>query len=113
MDEVEKIFFYGSGCGLQVKSAQVSETLDATIRAKIPAEVAGDILGAARSLLQDKIGIACILGTGANSCSYDGRHVTNIMPSLGYLFSDWGSGTVMGMNLMALVLQEKLPRPIM
>jgi N-acetylglucosamine kinase-like BadF-type ATPase len=113
VDEVEKVFFYGSGCGLQVKSEQLSETLDSAIPAKFPAEVSGDILGAARSLLQDKVGIACILGTGANSCFYDGRLVTNIMPSLGYLFSDWGSGTVMGMNLMALVLQEKLPRSIM
>jgi glucosamine kinase len=113
VNEVEKVFFYGSGCGLQVKSEQLSQTLDSIIPAKFPAEVAGDILGAARSLLQGKVGIACILGTGANSCFYDGRLVTNIMPSLGYLFSDWGSGTVMGMNLMALVLQEKLPRSIM
>lgn len=107
--EVEKVIFYGAGCGLQLKANQVSEALDATIQGAHPAEVAGDILGAARSLLQDRKGIACILGTGANSCFYDGRQVTDIMPSLGYLFSDWGSGTVMSKDFMALLLQEKLP----
>jgi N-acetylglucosamine kinase-like BadF-type ATPase len=40
---------------------------------------------------------------------YDGRDITNIMPSLGYMFSDWGSGTVMSKDLIALLLQEKLP----
>jgi N-acetylglucosamine kinase-like BadF-type ATPase len=106
---VEKVFFYGAGCGLQLKAKQVSEALDAAIQVGHPAEVAGDILGAARSLLQNRKGIACILGTGANSCFYDGRQVTDIMPSLGYLFSDWGSGTVMSKDFMALLLQEKLP----
>lgn len=108
-NDVEKVFFYGAGCGLKVKAAQVSEALDATIQGTHPAEVAGDILGAARSLLQNRKGIACILGTGANSCFYDGHQVTDIMPSLGYLFSDWGSGTVMSKDFIALLLQEKLP----
>jgi N-acetylglucosamine kinase-like BadF-type ATPase len=110
--DVEKVFFYGAGCGLQLKAKQVSEALDAIIQGGHPAEVAGDILGAARSLLQDRKGIACILGTGANSCFYDGRQVTDIMPSLGYLFSDWGSGTVMSKDFMALLLQEKLPTAV-
>jgi len=79
----------------------------------LAAEVSGDILGAARSLLQDEKGIACILGTGANSCYYDGRTIAGIMPSLGYMFSDWGSGTVMCKDLIALLLQEKLPSAVM
>ncbi|HEY0745012.1 MAG TPA: N-acetylglucosamine kinase [Chryseosolibacter sp.] len=106
---IEKVFFYGAGCGLPVKASVVKDALDSTIGARMPAEVAGDILGAARSLLQGESGIACILGTGANSCMYDGREITGIMPSLGYMFSDWGSGTVMSKDLIALLLQEKLP----
>ena len=106
---IEKVFFYGAGCGLPVKANVVREALDTTIRARNTSEVCGDILGAARSLLQGDAGIACILGTGANSCMYDGREITNIMPSLGYMFSDWGSGTVMSKDLIALLLQEKLP----
>jgi glucosamine kinase len=106
---VEKVFFYGAGCGLPVKANVVKEALDATVTPHIPSEVSGDILGAARSLLQREQGIACILGAGANSCVYDGREIKNIMPSLGYMFSDWGSGTVMSKDLIALLLQEKLP----
>ena len=109
VDHVEKVFFYGAGCGLPVKANQVKEALDATINARIPSEVSGDIFAAARSLLQDREGIACILGTGANSCLYDGRNITGIMPSLGYMFSDWGSGTVMSKDLIALMLQQELP----
>jgi glucosamine kinase len=111
--DVEKVFFYGAGCGLPVKAEQVRKVLDDTVRARYSAEVSGDILGAARSLLQDDAGIACILGTGANSCVYDGRYITDRMPSLGFMFSDWGSGTVMSKDLIALLLQEKLPRVIL
>ncbi|HTE30500.1 MAG TPA: hypothetical protein VK666_09030 [Chryseolinea sp.] len=107
--EVQKVFFYGAGCGLPVKAKIVCEALDATVRARLATEVSGDIVGAARSLLQRDGGIACILGTGANSCIYDGHAITSIMPSLGYMFSDWGSGTVMSKDMVALVLQEKLP----
>lgn len=109
INDVEKVFFYGAGCGLPVKANVVKDALDTTIAARFPSEVSGDILGAARSLLQRDAGVACILGTGANSCMYDGRQITNIMPSLGYMFSDWGSGTVMSKDLIALLLQEKLP----
>jgi glucosamine kinase len=106
---VEKVFFYGAGCGSLIKANQVREALEMAFNSRIPADVAGDILGAARSLFQDEAGIACILGTGANSCIYDGRQITSIMPSLGYMFSDWGSGTVMSKDMIALLLQEKLP----
>jgi N-acetylglucosamine kinase-like BadF-type ATPase len=111
--DVEKVFFYGAGCGLTVKANLVKEALDTTVGSRMPSEVAGDILGAARSLLQGDAGIACILGTGANSCIYDGRDITRIMPSLGYMFSDWGSGTVMSKDLIALLLQENLPSPML
>jgi len=113
IENVERVVFYGAGCGLQVKANLIKEVLDATVTARFPAEVAGDILGAARSLLQDEEGIACILGTGANSCIYNGREISSIAPSLGYMFSDWGSGTVMCKDLIALLLQERLPSEIL
>lgn len=106
--DVEKIFFYGAGCGLAVKAEQVAGALR-TIPARSAPEVSGDILGSARSLLQNGEGTACILGTGSNSCQYDGHDITGLMPSLGFMFSDWGSGTVMSKDLIALVLQENLP----
>lgn len=109
--DVDKVFFYGAGCGAQKKAQQVKEALS-VIRARLDPEVSGDMLGSARSLLQDSDGIACILGTGSNSCCYDGREIVNIMPSLGFMFSDWGSGTVMSKDLIALLLQDKLPREL-
>lgn len=110
---VEKVFFYGAGCGLQVKARLVGDVLDTIIETRFRSEVSGDILGAARSLLQNESGIACILGTGANSCLYDGRSIVSIMPSLGFMFSDWGSGTVMCRDMISLVLQELMPKPVM
>jgi glucosamine kinase len=106
--DVEKVFFYGAGCGLPVKAEQVKKAL-AIIPARLSPEVSGDILGSARSLLQDVEGTACILGTGSNSCLYNGREIIHIMPSLGFMFSDWGSGTVMSKDLISLLLQDKLP----
>jgi N-acetylglucosamine kinase-like BadF-type ATPase len=111
VSDVDKIFFYGAGCGSALKAEQVKDALS-VIETRLPSEVCGDMLGSARSLLQDNDGIACILGTGSNSCRYDGREIVDIMPSLGFMFSDWGSGTVMCKDLVALLLQEKLPREL-
>lgn len=111
IQDVDKVFFYGAGCGAEKKASQVKEALS-VIPARLAPEVSGDMLGSARSLLQDGDGVACILGTGSNSCCYDGREIVNIMPSLGFMFSDWGSGTVMSKDLIALLLQDKLPREV-
>ena len=108
----DQVFFYGAGCGLPLKAAQVKEALS-IIPSKFAPLVSGDILGSARSLLQDTEGTACILGTGANSCRYDGRDIVGIMPSLGFMFTDWGSGTVMSKDLVSLLLQKKLPVEIL
>jgi glucosamine kinase len=107
--DVRQVFFYGAGCGLAPKAEQVKRAIDRVIPTAYGASVAGDILAAARSLLQHHPGIACILGTGANSCVYSGEEITEGVPSLGYLFSDWGSGTVMSRDFLALLLQERLP----
>lgn len=106
---VEKIFFYGAGCGPLVKALQVKSAIDTVIPTRTGAEVATDILAAARSLLQYHPGIACILGTGANSCVYTGKEIIEGAPSMGYMFSDWGSGAVISRDFLAILLQEKLP----
>lgn len=108
VSEVEKVFFYGAGCGLPLKAAQVKKGIDSVFTNSLPAEVAGDILGSARSLLQDQPGITCILGTGSNSCVYDGNKIIENVPSLGFILADWGSGTVLSKELISLLLQEKL-----
>lgn len=105
---VDRVVFYGAGCGMPVKVEQVKSAITAAIPSRFPAEVFGDMLGAARSLLQDKTGIACIIGTGANSCVYDGVNIIENVPSLGYILADWGSGTVLCKDLISLILQEKM-----
>ncbi|UCS95335.1 N-acetylglucosamine kinase [Echinicola marina] len=105
---VDKVIFYGAGCGLPAKVEQVKSAIESVLPVKYPTEVYGDILGAARSLLQDQHGITCILGTGANSCVYDGKQIIENVPSLGFILADWGSGTVLCKDLIAQVLQKKL-----
>lgn len=104
--EVSKVVFYGSGCGHPAKAAELAAVLNEVFPSEIPAEVNGDILGAARSLHQGEPGIACILGTGANSCLYDGKNIIGSVPSLGYILGDYGSGTVLGRDFIKELLQN-------
>lgn len=108
----EQVCFYGAGCGLPQKIAVVREAIQAVFPAGTAVEVRGDILGAARSLLQDKPGVCCVLGTGANSCVYDGIHIIDNVPSLGYILADWGGGSVLCKDFISLLLQEKLSAEI-
>jgi N-acetylglucosamine kinase-like BadF-type ATPase len=75
-------------------------------------EVDHDLLGAARGLFGNNKGIACILGTGSNSCLYDGKQITENVPSLGYLFGDEGSGAHIGKVFISDYLRGKLPKAI-
>src|SRR5690606_4868628 len=71
--------------------------------------IGSDLLGAARSLCQNEPGIACIIGTGSNSCYYNGNEiVANVLP-LGYILGDEGGGAVIGRKLVAGVLKKQLP----
>lgn len=98
-DDVEKINYYGSGCGNEKNCQLVS----AALQQRFPTaeiHVAHDLMAAAHGLLGHEKGIACILGTGANSCLYDGKNIVNQAVSLGYLVGDEGSGTQIGKNVL-------------
>ena len=90
----QEVYFYGSGVTEAMKSRMNSLLQQAFPGAKVEAE--GDMIGAARALFGNKPGIACILGTGANSCLYDGQRMVMNMPPLGYILGDEGSGAVLG-----------------
>lgn len=93
--EIERIYFYGSGCREEFHS--VMESLFCRFFPNVSAiEVHGDLLGAARGVCGAGEGIACILGTGANSCLYDGHRIVANTPPLGYILGDEGSGAVLG-----------------
>ncbi len=100
------VFFYGAGCTPQ-KSEVVKQVLESVFK-KAKAEVWSDMLGAARAVLQRQSGVACILGTGSNSCWYDGEHIVWSVPALGYILGDEGSGAVLGKRLVADILKNQL-----
>lgn len=100
---VEKVFFYGSGCSDVKNCRLVSDSLS---RFFVHAEIHThhDLTGTALALFQNKPGIACILGTGSNSCMWNGTKITRQVPSLGYLLADEGSGTYLGKLILQKIL---------
>lgn len=108
--DVDNVFFYGAGC-IAGRAGVVSESISSIlVDAKI--HVADDLLGAARALCGPKAGIACILGTGSNSCLYDGENIVAHTPALGYVLGDEGSGAVLGRKFLNAVLKQTLPENI-
>ncbi len=107
-EEVAQIFFYGAGCSRPDNIAKVKNAL----AVHFPAAdifVDHDLLGAARALCGRTPGIACILGTGSNSCLYDGFSVTDNVTSLGFTIGDEGSGGYMGKQLLKAYFYRDLP----
>lgn len=105
-----QIFFYGAGCISPFK-----ENVQSVISELLPGctvEVESDLLGAARALCADKPGIACILGTGSNSCLYDGKDIVMHTPPLGYILGDEGSGSFLGKTLLNGLFKGLLPEAL-
>lgn len=108
---IEAVYFYGAGCISEDVCANVANA----IRASIPApviEVHTDLLAAARALCGHEAGIACIMGTGSNSCYYDGEKICDNVSPLGYILGDEGSGAVLGKILCGDVLKNQLPKEL-
>lgn len=94
-DAISEIEFYGAGC--RDDKIQIMDDILSRVFVKADrVEVCSDMVGAARALFGNSEGLACILGTGANSCLYDGRSVVANVPPLGYILGDEGSGAVLG-----------------
>ena len=105
---IEQIFFYGAGCSFPEKKILVSQAL-VRFFSNAMIEIQSDLLAAARSLFQHENGIACILGTGSNSCYYDGKEIVQNVSPLGFILGDEGSGAVLGKLLIADCLKNQLP----
>ena len=106
--KVDAVYFYGSGVRPEVEGRVVGLLRESFPDAQT-VEAHSDLLGACRALCGDKAGIACILGTGANSCVYDGRQVVHNTPALGYILGDEGSGAVLGKHLLHDLYTGVLP----
>jgi len=107
-EEIEQIYFYGAGCSFPNKKILVSRALVRFFGNAI-IDIQSDLLGAARSLFQHEKGIACILGTGSNSCFYDGVEITQNVSPLGFILGDEGSGAVLGKLFIADCLKNQMP----
>jgi glucosamine kinase len=107
-DDIREIRFYGAGCSTENKNALLKDTMKIFFR-QAEIFIYHDILGAARALLGREEGIACILGTGCNSCYFDGENIRMGVPSLGYIFGDEGAGSNIGKRFMEKYLKDKLP----
>ncbi|MEZ5197915.1 MAG: ATPase [Bacteroidales bacterium] len=108
---IKKVYFYGAGCSSVYKSMTVEEALIKLFR-NAEIHVESDLIGAARALFGSKPGIACILGTGSNSCYYDGSKIVQNITSLGYFLGDEGSGAHMGKTFIKDYLLGNLPEEI-
>jgi N-acetylglucosamine kinase-like BadF-type ATPase len=106
---VDAVFYYGSGCGNEAARAEMQQILKVRFEEAKEVEVGTDMLGAARALLGREKGIACILGTGANSCVYDGDAISENAISLGYLVGDEGSGCYIGRKLVRAYFYDLMP----
>jgi N-acetylglucosamine kinase-like BadF-type ATPase len=108
---ITKVFFYGSGCSSLQKKDVIREPLEGFFRLA-DVEVEHDLLAAARALCGKSKGIACILGTGSNSCLYDGNDILENVPSVGYFFGDEGAGVYIGKILINAYLRDELPHDL-
>ena len=103
-----QIFFYGAGCGADSKK----EIVRGALRQNFPLsviEINTDLLGAARALCGSDAGIAAILGTGANTCYYDGSIIVENRSSLGFILGDEGSGAHISKTFVQAYLNGEMP----
>jgi N-acetylglucosamine kinase-like BadF-type ATPase len=107
--EIDAIYFYGSGCSNAEKQHIIKQCLT-LISPNAELNVDHDIMASAIACCGENKGIACILGTGSNSCVYDGNRITKNLPSLGYMLGDEGSGAYIGKALLQLFLKNQLPK---
>lgn len=106
-----KIYFYGTGCANEQKNAVVAKALELFFKTSA-ITIHSDLVGAAHALCQNKEGIACILGTGSNSCYYNGWEIVKNVSPLGFILGDEGSGAVIGKKLVSDILKYQLPQYI-
>lgn len=103
----DAIYFYGAGCAFDDKIDMVKNAITRHIATK-HIEIGSDMLGAARALCGHRPGIACILGTGSNSCYYDGNRIMDNVSPLGFILGDEGSGAHLGKTLTGDLLKNQM-----
>jgi N-acetylglucosamine kinase-like BadF-type ATPase len=106
--EVETIYYYGAGCSSPKNRNHVESALR-TIFKQAEINVDHDLMAAARATCSDQPGIACILGTGSNSCDYDGEFIIANRPAPGYILGDEGGGAYIGRKFLHDFIHDEMP----
>ncbi|NND94218.1 MAG: hypothetical protein HKN45_05090 [Flavobacteriales bacterium] len=110
-EDIDQVFYYGAGCS----SPELNATVFRALKRVFPnaeVKVDHDLLACAYATYSGEPGIACILGTGSNSCHFDGDNLTEAVPALAYILGDEGSGSYFGKKLLAAYLYHHLPKEI-
>lgn len=110
---IDAVYFYGTGLGNTANVAIVHNALQQVFPNTQKIEVQHDLLAAARALCGRQPGIACILGTGANSCFFDGTTIQKNSPGLGYILGDEGSGAYLGKKVVQYYLYQTFDEELM
>lgn len=107
-EKVKEIYFYGAGVSSEKNQLSIKTAfLEFFPQSQI--EIGWDLLAAARALCGNEPGIACIMGTGSNSCLYDGKNIIDNVANLGWILADEGSGANIGRKFLVDYLRKKLP----
>lgn len=110
-DKITEVNFYGAGCSTDEMRAHVQHAMQ-LVFTKATVNIGHDMLAAARAVLGRNAGFAAILGTGTNTCLYDGRNVTQNIDSGAYILGDEGSGCYIGKKLLTDYLRGYMPEKL-
>lgn len=110
-EKITEVNYYGAGVHNEEK-ASIVETAMQKVFPNAKVEVGHDLLAAARALLADQPGFAAILGTGTNTCIYDGEKITHNIDSAAYILGDEGSGSYIGKKLLADFIRGLMPEAV-
>lgn len=102
---IDNIFYYGTGCANPENVRSIKKALK-TVFPGADIDVQTDLMAAARALCGHEKGVACILGTGSNSCFFNGKKIAKNSPGLGYVLGDEGSGAYLGKKVLQYYLYD-------
>lgn len=111
-NDPEEIYFYGTGCSNAENVKLVKKALE-KVFTNAEVSVEHDLMGAAKALCGNEKGVACILGTGSNSCYYNGKKIVKNSPGLGYVLGDEGSGAYLGRKVIQYFLYNTFDADLM
>lgn len=111
-DQIKAVYFYGAGCSIADRNIIIKKAL-CQVFTNATCHVGHDLDAAAYSTYSGEPGITCIIGTGSNSCYFDGKEVSEKVPALGYILGDEGSGSYFGKRIVSDFIYGRLPEDLM